>query len=512
MNSYSHIISSKQKTYLLLISIVLLCSCSNSSNKQSESNLEKPNIIFILADDMGYNEMGAYGQQLIMTPHLDKIAKNGMKFTNSNSGSAVCAPSRSCLMEGKHSGHARVRDNSYNGYRESLREDDYTIAMLLKEAGYTTGMFGKWGLGLHNQYGIPGRMGFDEFFGYLNQRHAHCHYPEFLYHNQERVYYPENGEHHMVENYRGDQYYDENGICHPLGITEHEKAKYAFDEYCYKSLEFIRRNKNNPFFLYLPYTPPHGSFVVPEFGIYNKKDWPLTHKVYAAMITRIDYEVGKLLDLLEELEIADNTLIFFTSDNGNSDPQPAEGEISIKELFNNQAPTAGSKGDIRDGAFRVPALASWPGQIEPGRVSDHIWAFWDVFPTIADIVRINPPDDIDGVSFLPTLLGEDSNQIKHDFLYWEYKGEQAVRMGDWYGYKDKLGTLQVFNLINNPEQNFDLSGKYPDIAEKIENIMKNEQIPSDAFPSPGESDNEFQQRLKALGISKTKRPNNAGEF
>lgn len=500
-------INLKIPLFAFSISCVLGAGCGNK-----ESAPELPNIIFVMADDMGYNEMGCYGQELIKTPNLDKIAERGMKFTNSYAGSAVCAPSRSCLMEGKHSGHARVRDNMYKGYRESLKEGDYTVVMLLNEAGYTNGMFGKWGLGLHNQYGLPRRMGFDEFYGYLNQRQAHCHYPEFLYHNEERVYYPENGEHHILENYRGEQPYDENGICHPLGITDPEKAKYAFDEYCKKSLEFVRKNKNEPFFLYLPYTPPHGSNIVPELGIYKNKDWPLTHKVYAAMITRMDMEIGKLLNLLEELNIADNTVIFFTSDNGNSDPRTAEGEISIKELFNNQAPTAGSKGDIRDAAFHVPALACWPGYIEPGSVSDHIWAFWDFLPTVADIVGTNPPDDIDGISILPTLLGESSNQKNHDFLYWEYKGEQAVRMGDWYGYKDKQGKLKLYNLIKNPEQNNDLSGEYPEITEKIDKIMKREHTPSNAFPSPGESDEKFQKRIRALGITVADRPRNAGDF
>ena len=174
-------------------------------------------------------------------------------------------------MQGLHSGHARVRGNSYKDYREALREGDYTVAMMLQEAGYKTGLFGKWGLGLHNQYGIPNTMGFDEFFGYLNQRHAHCHYPEFLYHNEERVYFPENGTHHLLENYKGEQTYDENGICHPLGIEDPSKAKYAFDVYCEKSLEFVRENKDNPFFLYLAYTPPHGSYIVPELGVYTDK-------------------------------------------------------------------------------------------------------------------------------------------------------------------------------------------------------------------------------------------------
>ncbi len=498
------------KMKISLYILALLCLVGTRCDKK-EPAMKKPNIIFIMADDMGYNEMGCYGQELIETPNLDRIAEKGMRFTNAYSGSAVCAPSRSCLMEGKHTGHARVRENSYNGYRESLQKGDFTVAMLLKEAGYTNGMFGKWGLGLHDQYGLPRTMGFDEFHGYLNQQQAHNHYPEFLYVNEERIYYPENGTHHMGQ-YRDNVDYDENGILHPKGIEDPKKAKYAFDEYCKSSLEFVRKNKDKPFFLYLPYTPPHGANIVPELGIYTNKDWPLTHKVYAAMITRMDTEIGKLLNLLEELNIADNTLIIFTSDNGNSDPKPNEGEISIKELFQNQSPRAGSKGDILDGAFHVPAIASWAGHIKPGTVSDHIRAFWDILPTIADIVGVRPPKDIDGISFLPSLLGEPSKQKDHKFLYWEFKGEQAVRMGNWYGYKNKDGKLEIYNLIDNPDQNIDLSKKHPEIAQKIGTIMIREHTPSDAFPSPGETNEEFMKRIKALGITDADRPKNVSNY
>ncbi len=254
----------------LLLTGCFLFSCSGKQSGEQRGGQvagKKPNIIFILVDDLGYGDLGCFGQEKIQTPNIDHLAEEGMIFTRAYAGNAVCAPSRSCLMQGKHPGHARVRGNMIRGYRESLREGDYTVAMMLQEAGYKTGLFGKWGLGLFNQYGVPNEMGFDEFFGYLNQRHAHCHYPEFLYQNDQRVYYPENGEHHKKENYGGKQVYDENGICHPLGIKNPSEAKYAFDEYCGKSLEFVRRNRDEPFFLYLAYTPPHGSFIVPELGI-----------------------------------------------------------------------------------------------------------------------------------------------------------------------------------------------------------------------------------------------------
>jgi len=495
----------------LLGCIFLSCSQENRKGQEGASiSSEKPNIVFILVDDLGYGDVGCFGQEKIQTPNIDKLAEEGIRFTEAYAGNAVCAPCRSSLMQGLHPGHARVRDNMINGYRESLKEDDYTVAMLLQEAGYKTGLFGKWGLGLHNQYGIPNKMGFDEFFGYLNQRHAHCQYPKFLYHNTERVYYPENGTHHQIENYRGVQAYDKDGICHPLGIEDPSKAKYAFDVYCDKSLEFVKANKDHPFFLYLAYTPPHGAHVVPELGIYNDKDWPIEHKVYAAMVSRVDTEIGKLIQLLKDLEVDDNTLVFFASDNGNTNGNVTSGENSTQAFFKHESPRAGQKGDILDGAFHVPAIARWPEHIRPNQTSGHIWAMWDFMPTVADILNTDVPRKTDGLSILPTLLGDAEKQAKHDFLYWEYKQEQAVRMEDWYGYKNKDGVLEIYNLKENPEQDKDLSDQYPDITEKMNEIMKNEHAPSDVWPSPGESQEEFKRRMVAMGIGD--RPENVAEF
>ncbi len=493
----------------------LLFGCASKPDNQKKSSDQEdanPNIVFILVDDLGYGDIGCFEQEKIQTPHIDRLAAEGIRFTQAYAGNAVCAPCRSTLMQGVHPGHARVRGNMINGYRESLRECDYTVAMMLQEAGYETGLFGKWGLGLHNQYGIPNRMGFDEFFGYLNQRHAHCQYPEFLYHNEERIYYPENGTHHLKDNYGGEQPYDENGICQPLGIEDPAKAKYAFDEYCKKSLEFVTENRENPFFLYLAYTPPHGAYNAPELGIYTNQDWSLSHKVYAAMITRVDAEIGKLMQLLKELNIDENTLVLFASDNGNTNGNAKEGEIPTNLFFKNESPRAGKKGDIRDGAFHVPAIARWPGHITAAQESDHIWAMWDFFPTAAELVGVMPPDGLDGISILPTLLGETGRQKQHDFLYWEYKEEQAVRMAKWYGYKNKKGELEIYDLEENPEQDKDLYSEFPDVAKKIDEIMKREHTPSDVWPSPGETDEAFSERMVSLGITAEDRPENVADF
>jgi len=506
----------KSTLALNVFSGCLLFSAGTGCSSQQKDNAAitvKPNIIFIMTDDMGYGDLGCYGQTRIKTPNIDRLASEGIRFTNAYSGSSVCAPARSALMQGFHTGHARVRDNFFSVYRETLREGDYTVAMMLQDAGYKTGMFGKWGLGLHDQYGIPRRTGFDEFFGYLNQQHAHNHYPEFLYHNETRVYFPENGIHHTSRDlYYGNHPYDENGICHPLGIDDPSKAKYAFDVYCEKSLEFVRNNKDNPFFLYLPYTPPHGAFVAPELGIYTHEDWPLPYRVWAAMVTRIDDEVGKLLDLLVELGIDDNTLIFFTSDNGHIDGPSGPDGVTAGEFFSNSSPTRGMKGGIHNGSFHVPSIARWHRHIEPGQVSDLIWAFWDFLPTVADIIGVPVPGNTDGISILPTLLGMHDKQQQHDFLYWEIHRQQAVRMGDWYGVKNRDGKLELYNLITNPAQDNDIAALHPEIVQKIADIIQSQHVQSDVWPSPGESDEAFKLRMARLGITAEDRPDNRGNF
>lgn len=502
----------KIKGKIFILSVFLLAlGCTNSLNEGKK----KPNIIFILSDDLGWGDLGCYGQQKIKTPNIDKLAAEGMKFTQAYCGNSVCAPSRSSLMQGKHPGHARVRGNGYGSYRESLQEGDYTVAMLLKEAGYKTGLFGKWGLAVHNQPGIPNNMGFDEFFGYLNQRHAHTYYPEFLYHNRERIYFPENAEHYKIENYSRASPYDENGKVKPLGIKEPSRAKYSFDVYSQKSLEFVRDNKDNPFFLYLAYTVPHGPLIVPELGDYKDKDWPIQYKEWAAMITRMDNEVGKLLNLIKELGLDENTIIFFASDNGDSS-HGYEGRYLkeksspiISDFFSSSSPTRGRKGDSYDGAFHVPAIARWPGHIPPNKESNLIWAFWDFLPTAADIAGVEPPSDIDGISILPTLLGQDQ-QKQHDYLYWEFNQEQAVRYGNWFAHRANGGQIELYDLIADPQQSNDLSVNFPDIVEEMEKIMLNAHTPSDVWPSPGEKQEDFQKRLIDNNIPD--RPDNVGLF
>jgi len=491
---------------LITSACLLSTSCINAPKEEKRA----PNIIFILSDDLSWGDLGCYGQQKIKTPNIDRIASEGIRFTQAYCGNAVCAPSRSGLMTGLHPGHARVRDNSYKSYRESLQKGDFTVAMMLQQAGYKTGLFGKWGLSNYNQPGIPNNMGFDEFYGYLNQQHAHTYYPEFLYHNKERVYFPENSEHFKIENYSRPSPYDENGKCMPLGIKDPSKAKYSFDIYCEKSLEFVKTNKDKPFFLYLAYTTPHGQLIVPDLGIYKDEDWQIQHKEWAAMITRMDTEVGKLIALLKELKLDDNTIIFFASDNGNSAGNDdrylkSKSGPTLSEFFNNASPTRGDKGDSYDGAFHVPAMARWSGHIPPGQESDQIWAFWDFLPTAAEIAGIKTPSGIDGISILPSLLGK-GEQKQHDYLYWEYKQNQAVRSGKWYAHKSNGKSIELYDLISDPQQSNDLNSNFPDITKKMEGIMLKSHSPSDVWPSPGETQQEFIKRLKDNNIPE--RPDN----
>lgn len=497
---------------VLIVVVTLLYSCSETKTTDTQ---RPPNIIFILADDLSWGDLGCYGQTKIQTPNIDRIAREGMLFTQAYAGNSVCAPSRSCLMEGKHPGHARVRGNAYKGFRESLHLEDTTVAMLLQQAGYKTGLFGKWGLANHDQPGVPNKMGYDEFYGYLNQQQAHTYYPEFLYHNEERVYYPENGEHYKLENYSKASAYDASGKVKPNGIEKPAEAKNSFDVYSEKTLDFIRENKDTPFYLNLSYTLPHGPLIVPDLGQYKDKDWDIQYKEWAAMVSHLDDQVGKVLTLIADLGLDENTIIFFASDNGDSSYGyegrylKAKDGPTLEEFFNLSSPTRGKKGDSYDGAFHVPAVVRWPGKIAPGQKSDHLWAFWDFLPTAAEIANVEPPADIDGISILPTLLGE-KGQEEHDYLYWEFNRNQAIRTDKWFAHRENGGEIELYDLQEDPQQENDLAAENPDRVNAIAQWMQEAHQPSDVWPSPGETKEAFEQRLKENNIPD--RPNNLSEY
>jgi arylsulfatase A-like enzyme len=476
----------------------------------------RPNIVFILSDDLGWGDLGCYGQKQILTPNIDRLAAEGMRFTNAYAGNSVCAPSRSCLMQGLHPGHARVRGNAYRGYREGLFKNDVTVAEVLHQAGYATGLFGKWGLGLSGQPdAVPTQQGFDEFFGYLNQRKAHSYYPAYLWNDTAKVDFPK----HAGHDHKLQSLYDDQGRVRPNGIDNPNDAQYSFDLIHAKSLDFIRRHaksqtratrrgdaqrRGKPFFLYLAPTIPHGPLIVPELGPYKDEDWSIGAKEWAGMVTRLDAAVGDVLALLEKLDLDDNTLILFAADNGhcNDGYDRDKSVTTISDHFNNYGPSRGLKGESYDGAFRVPAVARWPGRIEAGQVSDHHWAFWDFLPTAAEVAGIPVADlpPTDGVSILPTLIGEPAAQKQHEYLYWEYGGSQAIRVGRYFAHRTKGGAVELYDLETDPQQRNNLAPTKPALAATVLTWMTRSHTPSTVWPSPGETSAEYKARLQAAGI------------
>ena len=439
---------------------------------------EKPNVIYILADDLGYGDLGCYGQKIIKTPRLDRMAAEGMRFTDFYAGSTVCAPSRCVLMTGRHLGHCTVRGNAPRDHLrwQSLDADDVTVAEVMGRAGYATALVGKWGLGEQEMPGQPNEQGFDYFFGYINQHHAHNYYPEYLWRNRDRV---------ELRNVlrRDGKWYEEIGA----GVST-KKVDYSHDLFAAEALEFVDANKDRPFFLYLALTIPHANNEatrlvgngqeVPDYGIYADKPWSDNDKGQAAMITRMDADVGRLLDRLKQHGIDERTLVVFSSDNGHHD----EGGHDT-ERFDPNGPLRGMKRDLYEGGIRVPTLARWPGHVAPGTVSDHVGYFGDLMATAADLAGVDPPEGLDSISFLPTLLGESEKQEEHDYLYWEFyeRGSaQAVRQGKWKAVRKPMftGKTELFDLSADLGEENDVAGAHPDVVARMEAIMAEAHAPS----------------------------------
>ena len=457
----------------------LLPGC-NDVGRIAGTRKNRPNIIFILADDLGYGDLGCYGQQIIQTPNIDKLAEEGMRFTDHYAGSTVCAPSRCCLMTGYHTGHALIRGNA----NVPLRPSDVTVAELLKEAGYSTGIIGKWGLGEADSTGIPNRQGFDYWFGYLNQRHAHNYYPEYLWLNEDK-FELKNEVNHVI-----------GGRDRTPGGVATKRVEYSHDLFAEDALSFVDKNKDNPFFLYLAFTIPHANneagnegMEVPSYEPYADKDWPEPQKGHAAMITRMDGDVGRLMTKLRELGLDNDTLVMFSSDNG-----PHKEGGGDPTFFNASGPLKGYKRALYEGGIRVPMIARWPGKIEAGSVNDHISAFWDFLPTCCELVDVEAPEGIDGISMVPTLLGRPGEQRQHECLYWEFHEQgkrQAVRMGDWKGVRQNVaknpdGPIELYNLKNDIGETRNVAARHPGIVAKIETYMKSGRTPSEDWPLPGQ--------------------------
>jgi arylsulfatase A-like enzyme len=411
---------------------------------------EKPNIIYILADDLGYGDLGCYGQKLIKTPDIDRIAAEGIRFTDHYSGSPLCAPSRCVLLTGLHTGHCPIRANRPLKHEGNvpIPKKFRTLGEVMKGAGYATGAFGKWGQGFPGSEGDPVKRGFDRFYGYNCQRQAHNYYPDHLWSDDKK--------------------------------EELGGKKYSHDLIADEALKFIRKNGKGPFFAYVPFTIPHTKFQVPELGEYGKKNWDKNNQIQAAMITRMDRDVGRMLDLVKELGQDENTLVVFTSDNG---PHASGGTL---EKFKAAGPLRAKKGSVYEGGIRVPFVARWPGKIKPGTVSDHASCFQDMMPTFAELAGVRTPADIDGISMVPALFGK-SGQKKHEYLYWELGSKQALRKGDWKavrsGKKSKLGPVELYNLAEDIGEKQDLAAKHPDKAKEMQALFKKARRPSELFPN-----------------------------
>lgn len=421
---------------------------------------EKPNIIYLMLDEWGYYEWSGAGHKILDTPNFDRMANEGMRFTQMLAGGNVCAPTRCSLMTGKHTGHATVRANSGGS---ALCEGEVTIATLLKEQGYATGGFGKWGLGDVGTTGVPEKHGFDTFFGYYHQVHAHTYYPRYLVRNSEKIPLKGNtGSYFEGETFSQDLIYEE-------------------------SIKFIREHKDEPFFAYLPWTPPHGLWGMPEdepaFQKYKDEDWGASHQrgekdsqMYAAMLEMVDRQLGEILALLEELDLDKKTLVVVCGDNGGQ-PYFKNEKLPFGAFSPNVSPKTGDvfrggKGNFYEGGLRIPFFVRWPGQVKAGAVSDYLGYFPDMMPTLAELAGTKAPADSDGVSILPTLLGR-GQQEQHKYLYWEDNKSRAVRFGDWKAVKpSKTKGFELYNLTNDLSEKNNVAEKNPKILATMTEFAK----------------------------------------
>ncbi len=501
--------TSRKTILIAVVGIGPLLSCTNEKVKQRQV---KPNIVYILADDLGYGELGCFGQKRIETPNIDHLAKNGIRFTQHYSGAPVCAPSRCVLLTGKHMGHAQVRGNDEWGARgdvwsyksmladstlegqRPMADETITIGHKMQEAGYKTAMFGKWGLGAPHTNSIPTKMGFDFFVGYNCQRMAHTYFPTHLYKNETRFHLNNDTIAPNTKLDKGADPYDINSY------KKYELNDYSSDVMFDELTGFVEENKDRPFFMYWATPIPHAPLQAPKKWIdyyvnkfgdeepylgeqgYFPCRYP--HATYAAMISYLDENIGKLVQQLKDLGIYDNTLIVFTSDNGATYNGGTD-----SPWFNSGGPFKSEmgwgKGYTHEGGIRTPMVASWPKKITPGSESEHMSAFWDVMPTLCEIAGIETPDDTDGISFLPALLG--NKQTTHDHLYWEfpsYGGQQAVRLENWKGIRKNIMKgnmeLELYNLDEDIQEKSNVAGQHPEIVKQMEEIMVREHVPAES--------------------------------
>jgi arylsulfatase A-like enzyme len=463
-----------------ILAFLAVAVCFTLSACQRVQSAETPNIIYILADDAGYGDFGCYRQDALPTPNIDRMAREGIRFTQHYAGCTVCAPSRCVLLTGLHSGHCRVRGNSPG----VLTDQDVTIAQHMKKLRYATGCIGKWGVGAPPPLNDPQLRGFDYFYGYISMWHAHNFYPEFLIRNGEKA---------PLRNVVADRWKTGDG----RGVAT-KRVDYAPDLLSKDVLRFVEEHREGPFFLYYALNIPHANneggrfsdfddkgMEVPDFGPYVDKDWPAPEKGFAAIMRNIDLDVGRILSKLKELGIDEKTIVMFSSDNG-----PHQEGGHQMEFFNSNGDLRGMKRDLYEGGIRVPLVVRWPGTIAPNTTSDLLTGFQDILPTCLEIAGESAPEGLDGFSFLPTLQGQDAPQKKHEFLYWEFTeqgGKRAVRKGDWklvqlqVSGKGKLST-ELFHLKDDPKEEHNIAATHPDVTNRLLKLMDSAHSRNAGYP------------------------------
>ncbi len=486
---------------------------NNAGNPNLEMNSQqKPNIIVFFSDDLSYRDLSSYGQKEFSTPNLDKLATNGLRFTQAYSGSPECAPSRASIITGMHMGHCRIRANNSVRGQDHLLDEDITIAEVLKHAGYTTGFIGKWGIGLPGTEGTPDRQGFDFSYGYYDQSRAHGFFPHYLMRNGTAEPIPGNYGFNMQRVYKHtsdttgqfDNIYDASGKLVADGVKDPELVKYSEDLFEQEALNFIRNNRGDPFFLYYATQLPHGPLITTDLGEFRNKPWDIKHKEWAAMVVRMDRSVGSMVAQLEELGLLENTIIFFAGDNGYSQwGYFGRDRHEDDPFFRNKGPWPKGKFTCtHEGGMRIPFFAYWKGKISAGE-SGHVCALYDIMATAAELAGVDPPQS-DGISLLPVLSGMPEKQLTHDYLSWENgtfsNHAQSVRKGRWWAYRDHPSgsvTLYDINLDINCEQ--DLAVEHPDVVEKVIAIFDEARVDSEWYTNPGESEESIsQKRQKAV--------------
>lgn len=465
--------------------------------------MRKPNIIFILSDDVSYRDFSCTGQQYFKTPNIDALCHNGVHFTNAYAASPECAPSRAGLMTGKHMGHCTVRSNDSVRGQEHLLTADITVAEILKSAGYATGFVGKWGIGLPGTEGVPYKKGFDYAYGFYDQARAHTYYPDFLWENEREIILCGNHGFNMKRLYEYNarsvtedddfkNHYDENGRLQADGVQDPELVRNSQDLIHDKGLQFIRHHAEEPFFLYYATQLPHGPCITPDLGEFKDKPWPLKNREWAAMMTHLDRHVGEIVSLLEELDIRNETVIMFAGDNGYSAwgyfGRPAYDD---DPLFHNKGPWRGGKFIAREGGLRIPFFVNWPGKFAPA-VSSHVCTLCDFMATAADLAQVHLKHDHDGISLLAELTGNPDKQEKHPYLYWENGGHapqaQAARYGEFHAWRESPGhPVELYRVEEDPDLKNDLAPEYPEVTRAVRQIFLEAHEDSEWFINPGES-------------------------